>query len=137
MGLFGNKRKQREQDLEKRINDLIAESEAEKEVKDQEAAAASALATVGEQYGASGFYRGGNAKDLKEVSESIGSSEQQEVDVLGNPLVDQASNNQGGSKLWSAYDQSTFGNLSGAITDPNAITMKDMLGSNITEQLYA
>ena len=137
MGLFGNKRKQRELELEDRINDLIAESDAEKLLRDQEAAAASALATVGEQYGASGFYRGGNAKDLKEVSESIGSSEQQEVDVLGNPLDYRASNNQGGNKLWSAYDQSTFGNLSGAITDPNAVTMKDMLGSNVTEQLYA
>ena len=41
------------------------------------------------------------------------------------------------NKLWSPTTQATFGNLSGAINDPNATTLNDMLGSTEIEQLYA
>jgi hypothetical protein len=113
------------------INNKIEELDRQGEIDKAEADAVSKLSTVGAQYGDSGFYRGGVVKDLKAFSEDMDPTE----------LTYESSSTEGKqdnvNKLWSQNTQATFGNLSGAISDPNATTLNDMLGSTEVEQLYA
>lgn len=124
------KRKRELEAYEAEIDRKIEELDEQTAINKADAEAASKLGTLGAEYGASGFYRGGVASELKTFSEEMDPTE----------LAYETSNTEGKpstpNDLWSSKTRATFGNLSGAISDPNATTLNDMLGSTEIEQLY-
>ncbi len=122
------KRKDRErQEYMDMIDDKIAELDATTAEIAAEQDKQARLDSVNSQYGSSGFFRGGSSKELNAFSKGLG------LDISEPPTIP--------NSLTGGFDDSTtstFGDLSGAITDPNAIYNDDTFTSNqAAEELYS
>ena len=123
---MGKRKDQERQEYMDMINDKIAELDAATAEVTAEQEKQAQLDSVGNQYGSSGFFRGGNTKELNAFSKGLG------LDISEPPTIPDS--------LRGGFDDSTastFGDLSGAITDPNAIYNDDTFTSNqAAEELY-
>lgn len=123
---MGRRRDQERQEYMNMIDDKIAELDAATAEVAAEQEKQAKLDSVGNQYGSSGFFRGGNTKELNAFSKGLG------LDISAPPTVP---NSLSGG--FSDSTSSTFGDLSGAITDPNAVYNDDTFTSNqAAEELY-
>jgi len=120
---MGKRKDQERQEYMDMINDKIAELDA---ATAEVTAEQENQAQLDYQYGSSGFFRGGNTKELNAFSKGLG------LDISEPPTIPDS--------LRGGFDDSTtstFGDLSGAITDPNAIYNDDTFTSNqAAEELY-
>ena len=120
---MGEKKDQERQEYEDMIDGKIADLEEQAAIDKAEAEKASQLASRGVQYGNSGFYRGGKAKDLETFSKLIGPDPSGEST---EPPADIAPDAQ----KWNSSDQTMFGNLAGVLNDPNAPVLEDMMNNS-------
>jgi len=111
-----------EADMDQKIADLEAQAEIDK----AEAEKAAKLASRGVEYGNSGFYRGGKAKDLETFSKDI----RPDVSGESSEIPEAPADTTPGDQKWNSSDQTMFGNLAGVVNDPNAPVLEDMMNNS-------